>query len=133
MVHRESVLEMVNKQMQRKKRHIKICKMFTNQVKSESVSHSAVSSSLQSHRLQPSTLLCPRNSPGKNFGLAIPFSRGSSQPRDQTLVSALQVDPSLSEPSGKPFSKDQKFINTCANQEVGKQGFSQLQGECEQV
>ena len=30
MVHRESVLEMVNKQMQRKKRHIKICKMFTN-------------------------------------------------------------------------------------------------------
>ena len=30
MVHTERALEMVNKQMQRKKRHIKICKIFTN-------------------------------------------------------------------------------------------------------
>ena len=32
--------------------------------------------------------------------VAIPFSRGSSQPRDQTQVSTLQVDSSLSEPPG---------------------------------
>ena len=36
-------------------------------------------------------LLCPWNSPGKNTGLgiAIPFSRGSCQPRDQTQGSNL--------------------------------------------
>ena len=34
--------------------------------------------------------------------VAIPFSRGSSQPRDQTQVSALQVDSLLAEPPGKP-------------------------------
>ena len=36
-------------------------------------------------------LLCPWDSPGKNMsgGLAIPFSRGSSQPRDLTRVSHL--------------------------------------------
>ena len=31
-------------------------------------------------------LLCPWNSPGKNTGVGILFSRGSSWPRDQTLV-----------------------------------------------
>ena len=30
MIHRERELEMANKQMQRKKRHIKVCKIFTN-------------------------------------------------------------------------------------------------------
>ena len=37
----------------------------------------------------PARLLCPWNSPGKNTGewVAIPFSRESSQLRDQTLVS----------------------------------------------
>ena len=34
--------------------------------------------------------------------VAIPFSRGSSQPRDQTQVSALQVDSLPAEPQGKP-------------------------------
>ena len=48
------------------------------------VSPSVVSDSLQPHRLQPTRLLCPCNSPGKNTGGgAIPFSRGSSWPRDQ--------------------------------------------------
>ena len=36
---------------------------------SESVSHSAVSSSLRPHGLHPSKLLCPWNSPGKNTGV----------------------------------------------------------------
>ena len=34
--------------------------------------------------------------------VAMPSSRGSSQPRDQTLSPALQADSSLSEPPGKP-------------------------------
>ena len=33
---------------------------------------------------------------------AISFSRGSSQPRDQTWSPALQTDSLLSEPPGKP-------------------------------
>ena len=39
------------------------------------------------HGLCPSRLFCPWDSPGKNTGgIAIPFSRRSSQPRDQTRV-----------------------------------------------
>ena len=34
--------------------------------------------------------------------VAYPFSRGTSQPRDRTQVSALQVDSLPSEPPGKP-------------------------------
>ena len=34
--------------------------------------------------------------------VAFPFSRGSSQPRDQTQVSSLQVDSLAAEPQGKP-------------------------------
>ena len=34
--------------------------------------------------------------------VAFPFSRGSSQPRDQTQVSALQADSLPAEPQGKP-------------------------------
>ena len=36
---------------------------------SETVSLSVMSNSLWSHRLQPSRLLCPWNSPGKNIGM----------------------------------------------------------------
>ena len=42
-------------------------------VKCESVSYSVVSDPLQSHRLQPTGLLCPRNSPGKNTGVGSHF------------------------------------------------------------
>ena len=46
---------------------------------------SVVSESLQPHRLQPARLLCPWDAPGKNTGLvALPSSRGFSQPRDRT-------------------------------------------------
>ena len=34
--------------------------------------------------------------------VAVPFSRGSSQPRDQTQVSCILADSLLSEPPGKP-------------------------------
>ena len=37
---------------------------------------------------QPARLLCPWDSPGENTGVGcIPFSRGSSQPRNQTCLS----------------------------------------------
>ena len=42
---------------------------------------------LRTHELRPTTLLCPWDSSGKNTGVAIPFSRGSSRPSDRTWVS----------------------------------------------
>ena len=47
-----------------------------------SVSHSIMSDSFGPHGLQPARLLWPWDSPGKNTGSGLPFSRGSSQPRD---------------------------------------------------
>ena len=47
-----------------------------------------MSNSLWPHEPQPARLLCPWDSPGKNTGVvAIPFSRGSSRPRDRTTIS----------------------------------------------
>ena len=44
------------------------------------------------------------NSPGQNTGVGgLPCFRGSSQPRDQTQVSALQVYSLQSESQGKPI------------------------------
>ena len=53
----------------------------------ESESRLFVSSSLRPHR----HIYSPWNSPGPNTGVgrAVPFSRESSQPRDQTQVSHL--------------------------------------------
>ena len=49
------------------------------------LSHSVMSDSLQPYGLQPTRLLCPWDSPSKNTGgVAMPYSRGPSQPRDQT-------------------------------------------------
>ena len=51
------------------------------------VSRIAVSTSLPSHGLWPSWLLCPRNSPGKSTGVSCHFFlQGNSQPRDQTCT-----------------------------------------------
>ena len=50
---------------------------------------SVVPNSLQSHGLQHARLLCTWNFPGKNTAVdSHSFSRGSSQPRDQTSVLA---------------------------------------------
>ena len=58
----------------------------TSLKKSVSVSCSVISNSLSPHGLYLARLSCPWNSPSKNTGVvAIPFSRGSSQPRDQIL------------------------------------------------
>ena len=53
-----------------------------------SVCASVVSNSLRPHGLQPTRLLCPQDSLGKILEwVAIPFSKGSSWPRDQSQVS----------------------------------------------
>ena len=50
-------------------------------------------------------LYSPWNSPGQNTGwLAIPFSRGSSQPRIKLRSPALQEDSLPAEPQGCPKS-----------------------------
>ena len=60
-----------------------------------SESHSVISNSFRLHGLW--------NSPGQNPGVgAFPFSRGSSQPRNQAGVSALPMDSLPAEPQGKP-------------------------------
>ena len=49
-----------------------------------------MSKSLQPCGLQPTRHFCPRDSPGKNTGVGcMSSSRGSSQPRDQTLISCV--------------------------------------------
>ena len=54
------------------------------------LSHSVVSNSLQPHGLLPARLLCPWNFPGKLLEpVAVSYSRGSSQPRDQTQISCI--------------------------------------------
>ena len=53
------------------------------------LSRSVVSHSLRLHGLQPARFLCLWNSLGKNTGVSIPFSRGSSWPRDWTQVSFI--------------------------------------------
>ena len=65
--------------------------------------HSVVSSSLQSHGLWPTRLLCPWNSPGKNTGV------GSHSPRDlpdSGIEPTSLASPSpaffTTAPSGKP-------------------------------
>ena len=66
--------------------------------RNENESHSVVSDSLHPHGLYS-----PWNSPGqKTEAVAIPFSKGSSQPRDQTQISQLQADSLPAEPPGKP-------------------------------
>ena len=51
---------------------------------------SLMSYSLQPHGLQPTRLLCSWDSPGKNTQMSVfSYSRGSSQPRDQTCVSCI--------------------------------------------
>ena len=48
---------------------------------------SVMSDSLQPYQLQPARLLCSWHSPGKNIGVGChASSRGSSQPRDGTLL-----------------------------------------------
>ena len=74
----------------RKLRHRDIKWCDQNHTSSESGSCSVVSDSLQPHGLEPARLLCPWNSLSKNTEWdIIPFSRGSSWPRDRNWVSCI--------------------------------------------
>ena len=54
------------------------------------VSHSVMSDSLWPHGLKPTRLLCPWNSQaGILEWVAMPFSSGSSRPRDRNFVSGI--------------------------------------------
>ena len=65
---------------------VTICSDFQR----ESESHSVVPDSFLPHGLQPARILCPQNSPGQKLKwVAVPFSRESSQPRDQTQISHI--------------------------------------------
>ena len=60
------------------------------EVKSKRVSCSVMSNSSRPHGLWSARVFCLCNFPGKNTGVSIlPFSRGSSPPRDQTHISCI--------------------------------------------
>ena len=75
------------------------------------VSHSAVSS-LWPHGWQPSRLLCPWNSPGKNTGVDCHSLLQSIFPTQVSnwVFPALQVDSLPPEPPGKPRGINSEWI-----------------------
>ena len=70
-----------------------------------------VSDSFRPQGQKAARLLCPWDSPGKNTGVGcIPFSRGSSQPRDQTWnLLHCQKGSLLLVPPGKPHKLNSKI------------------------
>ena len=68
------------------------------------LSRSVVSDSSQPHGLQPTRLLCPWNSPGKNNGVCCRalFQGNLPNPEIELKSPALQEDFLPSEPPGKP-------------------------------
>ena len=71
---------------------------------SVSVSHSVVTNSLQHYGLQPTRLLSPWNLQTRMLEwVTITFSRGSSQPRDQTWGSCIAGRFFTTEPPRKPY------------------------------
>ena len=67
---------------------------------------SVMSNSLQPHRPQPTRLLCPRDSQTRILDwITIPFSRGSSRPRNWTHISCTAGRFFTFEPLGKPQEK----------------------------
>ena len=76
--------------------------------KSESISHSVMSNFLQPHGLY-SPLVSSVHEIVQARTLEwvnIPFSRGSSWPRDQAMASCIAADSLLSEPPGKQSNSD---------------------------
>ena len=70
----------------------------------ESVSHSVMTNSLQSRGVEPTRLLCPWNSPGKNTGVGGHFLLQGIFPNPgiEPEPLALQADSLSCEPPGKP-------------------------------
>ena len=84
--------------------------VWSLEVKSESVSGSAMYNSLQPHELQPSRLLCLWNSPDKKYWSGQLFLSPWSLPNPGTnpVSPAFQADSLLSEPPRKPLQKDRQ-------------------------
>ena len=81
---------------------------FSSLKKSENISYSVMSDSLQPHGLLTVRLLCPWTSPDKNTGVgkhSLPFSRRPLWPRDWTQISCIAGG---SEPPAKPILKTKK-------------------------
>ena len=77
------------------------------------LSCSVMSDSLRPHGLKPTVLLCPCNSPGKLTGAGCAFLlHGSSQPRDQTLVSWVAGGFLTTGPPGKPLTSASVLTNS---------------------
>ena len=81
------------------------------------VSRSVVSDYLWPHKLQPTRLFCPWNSQARILDwVVIPFSRGSSWPKDQTRVSCIAGRLFTTEPPAKPHRvKKQLSVSLCAS------------------
>ena len=84
----------------------------------ESVSYSVMSNSLQPRGLEPTRLICPLDSPGKNSRVGShSLLQGIFLTQGLNLLSStLQADSLLSEPPGKPImhtviSKFQILVN----------------------
>ena len=95
----------------------------------ENVSHSVMLNSLGSHGLQSTRILCPWNSPGKNTkGVAIPSSRGPSQPRDQTPASCMQAVSLPAGSPGKPFKciRSESDFTNCSQRTYFHKGYSRV-------
>ena len=91
-------------------------------MKGESLSHSAVSNSLQPHGLQLTRLLCPWDSPGQNTGVgchALLQGIFSTQGSNLGLPHCRRILPP--EPPGKPVHINNYFIYKwikCTNQKI---------------
>ena len=74
------------------------------------ISHSVVSDSLRPYGLQPATVLCPWDIPGKNTGVGcISSSRGTSWSRDGICISCVSCIAGrffTVEPLGKPLENN---------------------------
>ena len=71
--------------------HMKKSEAHLNKRSYDLMTQTSQSHSVMSDSLWPHGLYSPRNSPGQNtgVGIAFPFSRGSSQPKDWTQVSLI--------------------------------------------
>ena len=77
------------------------------ELENDSFSRSVMSHSSQPHRLKPSRLLCPWNSPDKNSGVG---SHSLPNPGTEPRYPALQTDSLLSEsPKFRPLNASSDF------------------------
>ena len=95
--------------------------LWWRKVKSESCS-------IVFNSLRPHGLYSPWNSPGQNAGVGtFPFSRGSSQPRDQTHVSLIAGGFFSDWAPGKPkWVTGLKNLSICVEKKMTTKGFNNI-------